>query len=141
EQNRQDSEDPVSGGLDVLAQHVWGMACHAPIEPLGFFDEVRRAWPYRELSWEQFERVIDFVATGGYALRAYERFARLRKMPDGRWRIANPQAAQQYRLNVGTIVEDRMVKVRLVRSGAGRKSGTAGNTGPVGRFGRVLGEI
>ena len=35
---------------------------------------------------------------------------------DGRWRVANPQVAQSYRLNVGTIVEAAMLKVRLVRS-------------------------
>src|SRR5690606_12586565 len=78
---RQDSEDPVAGGLDVLAQHVLGSACAAPIEPLALYDEIRRAWPYRALDWEQFERVLDFVATGGYALRAYERYAKLRKTP------------------------------------------------------------
>ena len=135
----QDSEDPVVGGLDVLAQHVLGMACSAPLDPLAFYDEIRRAWPYRDLGWETFERVIDFVATGGYALRAYERYAKLRKTPEGLWRIANPQVAQQYRLNVGTIIEEPMVKVRLVR---GRnRSESPGTTGPIGRGGRVLGEM
>ncbi|HWA19327.1 MAG TPA: ligase-associated DNA damage response DEXH box helicase [Devosia sp.] len=138
ERGAQDSESPVSGGLDVLAQHVLGSACAAPIDPLQLYDEVCRAWPYRELEWEQFERVMDFVATGGYALRAYERYAKLKKMPDGKWRIAHPGIAQQYRLNVGTIIEDPMVKVRLVRGGVKRSSAT---TGPVGRYGRVLGEI
>jgi len=136
----QDSEDPVAGGLDVLAQHVLGMACAAPLDPLKFFDEVRRAWPYRDLTWETFERVIDFVATGGYALRAYERYAKLRKTPEGLWRIANPQVAQQYRLNVGTIIEEPMVKVRLVK-GRGQQQRDSGTTGPIGRFGRVLGEM
>ena len=40
----QDSEDPVSGGLDVLAQHVLGMACAAPFDPVDLHAEVRRAW-------------------------------------------------------------------------------------------------
>jgi len=138
ETGSQDSEDPVSGGLDVLAQHVLGMAVAEPFDALALYDEVRRAWPYRELEWEQFERVVDFVATGGYALRAYERYAKLRRNPEGKWRIANAQVAQQYRLNVGTIVEEPMVKVRLVR-GRGFKSGAT--TGPISRGGRVLGEM
>jgi ATP-dependent Lhr-like helicase len=99
---------------------------------------VRRAWPYRALSRRNFDRVLDFVATGGYALRAYERYAKLRQNPDGHWRIAHPGIAQQYRLNVGTIVEDPMVKVRLIRA-RGNKAGAS--TGPIGRGGRVLGEI
>ncbi|MEO9230881.1 MAG: ligase-associated DNA damage response DEXH box helicase, partial [Devosia sp.] len=138
EKGAQDSEDPSIGGLDVLAQHTLGMACAAPLDPLSFHDEVRRAWPYRDLDWETFERVLDFVATGGYALRAYERYAKLKKTPDGKLRIANPGIAQQYRLNVGTIIEDPMIKVRLVK-GRGFKTGSA--TGPIGRYGRVLGEL
>ncbi len=138
ERNAQDSEDPVSGGLDVLAQHVLGTACAMPIEPVALYDEIRRAWPYRDLQWETFERVVDFVATGGYALRAYERYAKLRRMEDGRFRISHPGIAQQYRLNIGTIVEEPMVRVRLVR---GRGFTAGATTGPIGRTGRVLGEM
>jgi ATP-dependent Lhr-like helicase len=134
----QDSEDPVSGGLDVLAQHILGCACHAPFDADALYEEITRAWPYRLLERALYDRVVEFVATGGYALRAYERFARLRKTKDGLWRIANPGTAQQYRLNVGTIIEEPMVKVRLVR-GRGQKRGAV--TGPIGRGGRVLGEM
>ncbi|ODT77669.1 MAG: DNA ligase-associated DEXH box helicase [Pelagibacterium sp. SCN 64-44] len=137
-ENHQDSEDPVAGGYDVLAQHILGMGCAEPFLADDLFDEVRRAWPYRALPREKFDRVLDFVATGGYALRAYERYARLRRNPDGRWRVANAQVAQQYRLNIGTIVEEPMVRVRLVR-GRGFKKGRT--TGPIGMGGRVLGEM
>ena len=137
-QGAQDSEDPVSGGLDVLAQHVLGSACAAPFDPVALHDEIRRAWPYRDLTWETFERVVDFVATGGYALRAYERYAKLKQTPDGKFRIAHPGIAQQYRLNIGTIIEEAMVKVRLVRGRGFTKGAT---TGPIGRGGRVLGEM
>ena len=81
--------------------------------------------------------MVDFVATGGYALKAYERFAKIRQTKDGRWRVANPMVAQRYRMNVGTIVEADMLKVRLVRS----RAGGAGHTGPIARGGRVLGEV
>ena len=82
--------------------------------------------------------MVDFVATGGYALKTYERFARIKQDRDGRWRVANPRVRQSYRLNVGTIVEDAMLKVRLVRS---RGGGESGSTGALGRGGRMLGEI
>lgn len=124
----QDSAVVRSGALDVLAQHVLGMACAAPFEADALYAEVTSAEPYADLSRADFDDVVEFVANGGYALRAYERFARIRRMKDGRWRVANPQVAQQYRLNVGTIVESTMLKVRL----ASAKS----------RFGgRVLGEV
>ena len=56
--------------------------------------------------------MVDFVATGGYALKTYERFARIKQDKQGRWRVANPRVRQSYRLNVGTIVEEAMLKVQ-----------------------------
>ena len=95
------------------------------------------AAPYPSLTRADFDDVIDFVATGGYALKTYERFARIRQDKHGRWRVANPRVRQSYRLNVGTIVEEAMLKVRLVRS----RGGGHGSTGALGRGGRMLGEI
>ena len=39
---------------------------------------------------------------------------------DGRLRLSHPRLAQQYRMNVGTIVEAPMIKIRLVGRGAGQ---------------------
>ena len=127
-----------TGALDVLAQHIWGTACSAPFDAGELHAEVRTAAPYADLTRERFDRVIDFVATGGYALRAYERYARLKPTDDGRLRLSHPRLAQQYRMNAGTIVEAPMIKIRLVGRGAGRrKSGTPKPL--IG--GRVLGEL
>ncbi len=128
----QDTPPLAEGALDVLAQHVLGAACAEPFDAGDLLEEIRSAAPYAELDAPTFERVVDFVATGGYALRSYERYARIRQMADGRWRVANPRIAQQYRLNVGTIVEAPMLKVRLTRH-----RGRGGNV----RGGPVLGEI
>jgi ATP-dependent Lhr-like helicase len=118
---------------------VWGAACAGPFDPDALYREVRTALPYAAISRETFDRVVDFVSTGGYALKAYERFARLRPTGDGRLRLSHPRLAQQYRMNVGTIVEAPMIKVRLVgRGGAGRRK--AGAPRPL-MGGRVLGEL
>jgi len=119
-------------GVDVLAQHVLGCACGAPFLADELYAEVRGAAPYAALTRADLDAAIDFVATGGYALKAYERFARIRQGKDGRWRISHPMVAQRYRMNVGTIVESDMLKVRLVRSRASRM---------IPRGGRLLGEV
>ena len=134
----QDTPVERAGGLDVLAQHILGSACAEPFAADALFAEVISAAPYRALSRDQFDRVLDFVGTGGYALRSYDRFAKLKRTKDGLWRVANGRIAQSYRMNVGTIVEADVLKVRLTRG----KSATAGAyTGRVSRGGRVLGEI
>ena len=131
-ENAQDTPASRIGALDVLAQHVLGCACASPFLAGELHREVATAAPYAQLTRADFDAVVDFVATGGYALKAYERFARIRQGKDGRWRIAHPIVAQRYRLNVGTIVEADMLKVRLVRSRVSKM---------IPRGGRLLGEV
>ncbi|MDQ4135779.1 MAG: DNA ligase-associated DEXH box helicase, partial [Pseudomonadota bacterium] len=135
EEAAQDTPDARTGALDVLCQHVLGMACAEPFRLEDLYEEVRAAAPYRNLTWENFEAAVAFVATGGYALRAYERFAKIVRGNDGLWRVRDGRVAQQYRLNVGTIVESTMIKVRLARATRSRP-GTV-----LPRGGRILGEV
>lgn len=126
----QDAVTSRTGALDVLAQHCLGMTVAEPIHADGLFTEVTSAAPYAGLDRETFDRVIQFAIDGGYALRAYERFAKIKADREGRLRVANARIAQAYRMNVGTIVESTMLKVHLgsVKGGALR-------------YGRLLGEI
>jgi ATP-dependent helicase Lhr and Lhr-like helicase len=137
----QDAPVAHVGALDVLAQHIVGMACAAPFDATELYREVVSAAPYERLSRNDFDATLDFVATGGYALKSYERFARIRPTLGGHWRIANPRAVQLYRLNIGTIVEEAMLKIRLVRGRAFGDGKARPYTGPLSRRGRVLGEI
>ncbi|OKL42634.1 ligase-associated DNA damage response DEXH box helicase [Pseudovibrio exalbescens] len=131
----QDTPPLRYGGLDVLAQHIMGMACAEPFDADDLFAEVKGSFSYRTLTRDQFDKALEFVATGGYALRSYDRFARLRETKNGRYRVAHPSIAQRYRLNIGTIVADAMLKVRLVKPRRGK------GDRPLGRGGRVLGEV
>lgn len=136
-EHAQDTPPLRTGALDVLAQHIMGMACGEPFDAEELFAEIKGAVPYAGLSRADFDAALDFVATGGYALKAYERYAKIKQDKSGRWRVTHPRFAQQYRMNVGTIVEATMLKVRLVRS---RHRGD-GQTGAIGRGGRILGEV
>ena len=109
------------GALDVLAQHILAMAVAAPFQQDDLLAEVRSAAPYAGLISETFEEILNFIATGGYALKAYDRFRRLVPEAGGMWRIARPQIAQQHRLNAGVIVEQPLMSVRFRN---GRKLGT-----------------
>ncbi len=115
EAGAQDTPPSRPGALDVLAQHVLGMACAGQFDPDRLYREVTSAAPYQGLTRQGFDKVVQFVATGGYALANYERYAKLRRTKEGLWRLSHPRLAQAYRLNVGTIVEAPMVRVRLAR--------------------------
>src|SRR6188508_120230 len=135
-ENAQDTPPLRTGALDVLAQHVLGCACGEPFLSDELYAEVLTAAPYSGLTRTDFDDTVDFVASGGYALKTYERFARIKQDKTGRWRVTNPRVRQSYRLNVGTIVEETMLKVRLVRGRGGK--GKSGSTGALGRGGRML---
>ncbi len=126
----QDAEVKRTGALDVLAQHLLGMAVSGPFDADAQYAETISAAPYADLPREDFDRVLSFVATGGYALKSYDRFAKIRLDKTGRWRVANPMVAQQYRMNIGTIVADTMLKVKLGKIRAGGQG-----------FGKTIGEI
>ncbi len=128
----QDTPPLIEGALDALAQHVLGMACAEPFDEDELYHEITSAAPYADLDRETFDRVLQFVATGGYALANYERYAKIRKNAGGLWRVTHPKFAQQYRLNIGTIIEAPTLAVRLTKwRGKGGSS----------RGGRVLGKV
>ena len=110
-----DGDPPRPGGLDVLAQHIVGTACAGPFQADALYAEVRRAAPYAGLDRQTFDDVLDFCATGGYALRSYDRYRRLVGDSKGGWRLSHPSHLRRYRMNVGTIVEAVTLKVRLNR--------------------------
>ncbi|GAB4370204.1 MAG: ligase-associated DNA damage response DEXH box helicase [Kiloniellaceae bacterium] len=117
-----DGDPPRPGGLDVLAQHILGTACAGPFAADDLYREITSAFPYKHLERKTFDRTLDFVATGGYALKSYQRYRRLTLDKEGNYRVAHLDHVKRYRLNVGTIVEAPVLKVRL-------------------KNGRVLGEV
>ena len=134
QENAQDTDYPMVLKLDVLAQHIMCRACAGPFRPDHLYAEVTSAWTYRNLAREDFDKCVDYVSTGGYALRAYERYAKLKQQADGTLRLTHPRLIMTYKLNMGTIIEDEMLKVRLasVRRRLGKR---------VVMGGRVLGEV
>ena len=111
-----DVDPPRAGALDVLAQHLLGMACSAPFDADALYAEVTRSAPYAGLPRKDFDDTLALVATGGYALGTYERWRRLAQDKQGHWHAANGRVIRRYRMNIGTIVQSPMVKVRLRRS-------------------------
>nr|MDJ0895097.1 helicase-related protein [Alphaproteobacteria bacterium] len=115
-----DGEIPRSGSLDVLCQHILGMACSTPIDEDELFEEVTSAGPYASLEPQTFYDAVQFVADGGYVLDTYDRWHRMVRNEDGHYKPANSRVVQRYRMNIGTIVEAPTLKVRLTRGrGAG----------------------
>ena len=107
-----DGEWRGRGPRDVLCQHILIAACSGPFDADALFAEMTSAGAYAGLSRDAFEDCLNFCATGGYALRAYDQWQRLRQMPDGRWQLRDPRSAARIRQNIGTIQDTDTLKVK-----------------------------
>ncbi len=114
-----DGDPRGPGPLDVLCQHILASACSAPFDADALYGEVITAGPYAGLTRSDFDGCLDFVATGGYALRAYDKWQRL-MIREGKWSLRDPRTAAVIRQNLGTIIDTETLKVRL----KGRMGGT-----------------
>ncbi|GAA0476085.1 ligase-associated DNA damage response DEXH box helicase [Parasphingorhabdus litoris] len=112
-EGKRDGEPFRPGGLDVLAQHVMTCACAAPFQEDDLLDELQASLPYSALEKATFDRVLGFTRDGGYALKAYDKFKRLRRDDKGVWYLVHPRFATQHRLNAGIIVDAAMMNVRF----------------------------
>ncbi|HEU4821069.1 MAG TPA: helicase-related protein, partial [Qipengyuania sp.] len=121
DEGQRDGEDFRPGGLDVLAQHVMACACVGPFHESELLAEVRSSLAYAWVDEEVFARVLAFVENGGYALKAYDKFKRISRGPDGVWRLTHPEQAVRHRMNAGIIVDSEMLEVRI--SAGGKRGG------------------
>ncbi|WP_299655154.1 ligase-associated DNA damage response DEXH box helicase [uncultured Tateyamaria sp.] len=119
-----DGDPRGPGPRDVLCQHILIVACAGPFDATALFNEISTTGAYTSLSRAEFDACLDFCATGGYALRAYDQWKRLQQRPDGQWQLRDPRSAQRIRMNIGTIQDTDTLKVRFK-----------------GRGGKPLGEI
>lgn len=111
------------GPRDVLCQQILITACAGPFEADALYADVSSAGGYSGLTRAEFDACLDFCATGGYALRAYDRWQRLKQDADGRWHLRDPRAARQIRMNIGTIQDTDTLKVRLKNRSGGKPLG------------------
>ena len=107
-----DGDPRGPGPRDVLCQHILATACAGPFDATHLYTEITQAGPYAALTRAEFDACLDFTATGGYALRAYDRWQRL-MIRGGKWTLRDPRAAALIRQNLGTIIDIETLKVRL----------------------------
>ncbi|MBI1190270.1 MAG: ligase-associated DNA damage response DEXH box helicase [Tepidisphaera sp.] len=105
--------DAIVAPLDVLTQHMVTCALGGGFEPEALYDEVRRAWSFRDLSRNDFDWCLAQVRHGGEALKAYPDYRRVEE-DNGRMVVKSPRIAQLHRFNVGTITGDSTVEIRFL---------------------------
>ena len=101
---------------DVAAQHVVGMAALRPTEVTDIFRTITSAYPFRDLTKEEFDAILEYLEGGGESLAPQYAgvFGKI-QIDDGLVSLAHPRTAREFLVNIGTIVSEGYVDVYLKR--------------------------
>ena len=103
--------------LDVLVQHLVTIALGGGFRSDALFDEVRAAWSYRNLTQDEWDWALSFVAHGGRSLTVYPEYRRVLPDDAGIYRVPDAALGRRHRMGIGTIVSDASVQVKFMTGG------------------------
>lgn len=101
---------------DVLIQYLNTLAISDGFCPEEIYTEVVSTHCYKDLTADEWGKIILFITEGGNALQQYDDFKKLER-EDGLLKIKNRNMAMRHRLHIGTIVSDSMMKVKFISGG------------------------
>ncbi len=107
---------PIEKPLDVLVQHLVTVGLGGGFRADELYRETRTAYAYRHLSMDEWQWALNFVTSGGDALKNYAQYSRVIET-DGAYTVADKQIAQAHRMSIGTILGDASLQVQYLRGG------------------------
>jgi ATP-dependent Lhr-like helicase len=113
EQEVCESKRPLVLCYDVLIQYLHTLACGEGFHPDQLFSEIKNTYCYRELDEHEWNSLIQFLYTGGKALSGYDDYNKI-IIDNGLYKLASRKFMMRHRMNIGTIVSDVMMKVKLL---------------------------
>jgi ATP-dependent Lhr-like helicase len=111
-----ESRQPMILCFDVLVQYLSTLAISDGFYPDEIYEEVKSTHCYREMTEEEWEKILHFISEGGVALQQYDEFKKV-EIINGLYKIYSRKVAMRHRLSIGTIVSDAMMKVKFVSGG------------------------
>ncbi|HKP33020.1 MAG TPA: ligase-associated DNA damage response DEXH box helicase [Chitinophagaceae bacterium] len=111
-----ESREPMVLCFDVLIQYLGTLAISDGFKPDHIFNEIKSTYCYRDITEEEFQKILHFLTSGGDALQQYDEFKKV-EIIDGLYKINNRRVAMRHRLHIGTIVSDPMLKVKFFSGG------------------------
>jgi ATP-dependent Lhr-like helicase len=111
---------PVINPLDVLSQHLITIAAGDGFAAEDIYREIKTTHAFSQLTQNDFERILDFITSGGPTLKAYPEYARLIRK-NGSYKVRSKEILKRHRMNIGTITSDAAMVVKYRN---GRRLGT-----------------
>ena len=64
---------------------------------------------------EEFYQILQFVYNGGYVLKTYKDWAKLKKLKNGNYIVKNDTLKTNILINSGTIIDSSNIKIKTVK--------------------------
>jgi len=110
-----ESRKPPLRPMDVLVQFLVTLACGPGFDAQHLYAIVQKTASFADLSRKDFDWALQFVHRGGESLRAYPDHHRVAQADDGRWRVQRADLIRRHRMNMGTILSDASIQVKMMQ--------------------------
>ena len=116
-QNVIESRQPMLLCFDVLMQYLCTLAIGEGFHEAQIYEEVKNTFCYKEVTHDEWKELLQQITGGGRALENYDEYKKVEVDENGLFRIKNRRIAMRHRMQIGTIVSDAMMKIKMMSGG------------------------
>jgi len=109
-----ESRQPMLLCFDVLMQYICTLAIGEGFIQEEIFEEIKCTYCFHDITIDEWKELLQQVTGGGRALENYDEYKKVEIDEKGIYRIRNRRIAMRHRMQIGTIVSDAMMKVKMM---------------------------
>ena len=104
---------PMVMTFDVLVQYLITLAVGEGFKAEETFEQIKNTYAFQEITAEEWTSILQFITIGGGAFKNYEEFHKV-VIEEGIYKVTSRRIAMLHRMNIGVIVSDAMLKVKVL---------------------------
>ena len=104
---------PMVMTFDVLVQYLITLAVGEGFKAEETFEQIKNTYAFQEITAEEWKSILQFITIGGGAFKNYEEFHKV-VIEEGIYKVKSRRIAMLHRMNIGVIVSDAMLKVKVL---------------------------
>ena len=112
-----ESRQPMLLCFDVLMQYLCTLAIGEGFKQEEIFEEIKSTYCFSEITIDEWKELLHHITGGGKALENYDEYKKVEVMKKVFTELSNRRIAMRHRMQIGTIVSDAMMKVKLMSGG------------------------
>ena len=104
---------PMVLTFDVLVQYLITLAVGEGFKAEETFEQIKNTYAFQEITAGEWTSILQFITIGGGAFKNYEEFHKV-VIEEGIYKVKSRRIAMLHRMNIGVIVSDAMLKVKVL---------------------------